>query len=363
MLRLIDYKSTVNRGKIVKPNLLLSMSKQRANLQKLQTYYRQNYSPVLATNPLLRLLYRFDWDATKSGTYYYQKAKEDVNELASSVGITTSINAGDINYGSFYGHLPVALIYSNESTATDTFRSNWADMVPVKVLVSPTTKGGLARPDLVRASDGYGVIAIDIPLLAFMYKKWGDANNAKPESERERPEYFLGRYVLPNMLPSQFDAIITNMLYMDEEYIDLEDSAFTTPFAMVDHTRAILNEITVLKAEFSKSDYTPTKVLDNVIAMTAENMLDVAPIIYDGDTEANYWVRLAAALPYVMAGTVLAVKDPSPSSTYNVAKVVGRRIKGQRTIAKIEDKKFSVEVDGLYEQLLTLLSDRAKNKK
>lgn len=359
MLTLIDNVSNLNRGEVVDYGLARLLKLQAGNIERMRSYYIANYVPIDATNPILKLLYGFNWALSANPMSFYNSAYEDMEVLCSSVGITTSYNRGQTFQGIFFGEgVSNALVLSvdpaNRRTAVTSTR--WRTFSPLKVITRPGVRGAYVRPDLLDYDSGNAVIAVDVPMLAYQYRLWYEYNSKLPLVERERPEHFLGRYVFPNMLYSQMDAIMVNSLLMDS--VDEDPRNFPTPLAVMNHTEPLLKSLRKLISQVSETETVFDRLLTHMPSFKHSDMSQNLPRIHDRVTEANAWVALAMSLPMVSVCVKWGKEhNPEWGNVLNLFSTAERRIRTQRVIEKVTDLSFRINLDTDYTDFIIEITD------
>lgn len=148
---------------------------------------------------------------------YYEVATARALYVANALEFTTAINPGKWFNGIFYYESPEIIIaHLNEDSPTE-LAKDWRNLTPVKVLDHPVSNLAYMLPNGMphNTERGLAVIAIDIPMLMIQYRCWRelqDFNHEEGVLEQLSVAHFVAGYVLPNMLKSQTDIVISNRL-------------------------------------------------------------------------------------------------------------------------------------------------------
>lgn len=354
MVPLFSTFQDIERGSRIDPKLNQLMQKQKSNLSQCVRYYQQNYVPVDMTHPLVRLCYRFNWDLTQQSFDYYNRANEQKEELCSPLGITTSFNKGEIHEGIFYGEAcKTALVLEVRDTNMRALMDGrpWASLTPLRVLTRPGVRGAYLRPDLINEDEeGYAVVAIDVPLLAGMFKRWRLDNQKKPKEARERPEHFVGRYLLPSMMHTQMDAVLLNSLnafsLRKSELKDLSGVAL----GLIDQTANLAEELFDHVNALQGSTW--EQVANHIPSFEGETLADHLPVLSDRISQANEWASVGGSVALCRVCSKYATDNPEGDRLVNLWMQEDRHYKNDRTFSKTPDPKFGTLLENHYNDFL-----------
>ena len=245
--------STVGQGILKDPNWLYVRDGLYRNLSNVINFNRTNPTAVKSNHFLVRLLQSIAVPQSQNTERYYINVDTMALNLSMNLKMTSPIFKGEVHKGVFYGDGSTEiLIAHNEEFDPVKATKNWENQIPVKVLRHPFSDLGLIVPDGIKSStdEGLSVIAINIPLLAIMYRAFRINENslstqmseddvAYTESERSIM-MFLKMYVLPNMLPSHLDQAIFNRIHYLEIGAPLGDCIRKHSFYQVDYSARML---------------------------------------------------------------------------------------------------------------------------
>ena len=359
MHTLLNKDLAFTKTTISEPELVRLISQERASIDKAVRYYNSSGRAVDGSHFLTRLVHSFIYSAMDDYSSVFSSVSDVRNEPAHSVGITTSINTGTPLQSVFYPGCVEYMVSSSDMTYRDTFNvtdRNWEDIVPVKTLYQPYRLLGSHYPSGFGDGHRFACVAIDVPALAVMHSGWAKRNAKRPVGEKESVEQFIGSYVLPNMLHSQYNTTLINMLAVSA---NMESGHFyNVPLSM--HVTSYAEKIEQLMGNLGRrlidSGVSPEDILDNVPAINPiETMLNVVPRISDSDTYANYTVRFLSNLPYVMVGLTLAKNYSDLTSYRNKVKRIIRKEKNRGTIRRIDSREQRHRVEDMYSRIKFIL--------
>lgn len=349
MKKILNVNTSINRGQSIDVNLNRIFEQYKNNINKMKAYYRANYVRVAQTNPFISLVWLImDMEATSSEVYNLTKIKKE--ELASTLGFTSSIHRGQTFADDFWNSSTGILVNTFYSASDILQVSNWMEMSPVRVLAIPSIADSMVRPDRALHEDGIGVIEVDIPAFAFMWSKWNEYNVQKPVQAREQVTEFLGRYVFPNMLDTQADAFVVQALLAED--FDLA-KVNNTPLAIPDTAYKLCEELKEFTEDLPKG-YILEQVATNLPAMTSDSQLASALKLREIDTQSNYWLTSYAYMPLILTCLNIARDNPEGDELVNILKKELKRQRSENTIRKIDDEYFSL----VYETLLLKIKEK-----
>lgn len=357
MYDIIDSSSLIFRGTQIRLDSDRLVRMQRAAASKVIKHYNQFYATVDSVNPFLRLLYQINGGRQAlSPPDYYNRSVQYENELCSAVGFTNDTHRGDTFYNVFWKETPVAIVTSNFYGLADLFAmANWQHIIPVRVSVHPGLSYSLSRPDLSHAKGDYGVVTVDLPALSYMYGHWLANNLLKPIGEREQPESFLAKFVFPNMIVSQHDAIIINSFNVDR--LDLtEASKQDTPIQVIDNCMELLLVVDHIFEKMAKST-TYDQALGMLPSLQKHTMLQTINDFNPRITKANRWVEALASAPLVLGLSNALPDNPERDEVRLRYNQIRRKYKMDGTIDKITDgklrKRLRADIDVIDKNLKT----------
>lgn len=336
MKNLLTLNGSLKRGQKIDLDLQRLVEKHASNIKKQMAYYKANYMRVPGDHPLISLMYNID---VTTPLETFAKAKMLSHELASPLGFTTSIHRGNVIYDAFYGDdTPCGILVNNELTTSDLLRSrDWTALTPLKVLKVPSVENSLVRPDLAIHSEGIAVVSIDIPAFAYMFASWLEYQMTLSIDKREGYQEFLGKYVFPNMMPSQGDCFLIEALKEKTPAIAKNNNI---AILLPDTAYKLVKEVKEFTGKIH-SNSTIEQVLENLPAITAESQINRMPELTDLDTQSNYWLPLT-----VYAGVIDNISDyipdnPEQTSIRTQLFRENKRIRSEGTVRKINDDFYS----------------------
>lgn len=362
MLNLLEKDIGIERGRSISPSLALAHNKRANSIERVVMNYRSNLVTIDRNHPIYRLVYTMRYlnpNVPIDPFTYYSKARTNMDTLALGVGITTSNNKIEMGRGNFYGNIFSAMVLSDSIQVgrLNSIASDWENCKPLNVLTCPILKGVYSRPDLIKASKGFAVISVDIPMLSVMYNIWEWHNQKKPIDSQEGIDAFIGNYVFPNMMYSQADAVNANLLNMvDYDLFDDDPTLPVTPIAITDNNDQYVSELSDFVNEFGKLGFTMLQAAENIPGFLGDSFQDSLIEIDDANTQTNYWAMALGALVAMHGLAFLTPTDPSATETMKRFNLVKRKIKTQRTFAAMPaDASIIKTAQFLFDDLESLL--------
>lgn len=347
MIEVFDIKEVGSRGTIETPKLDYHMRKQVEALKKAKTYY-QNYPDFINSNHILtRLLYVLDYDMVNPTECFY-RAVSDNEDIALNLGFGSSVHEPKVQAG--FSHEDTLIVSTLETRNTLPTTADWKSLNPIKILYRQGTEGEYQLPtDDRNKVKGVQVIGIDIPLLSYMFAMF--KKTRKPEVEVVTTSEFVARYLLPNTLFSQFDCIIANTLWGNNELdVSWNDS---TAFSKVDHLSDIKEELEELKEETKGKTMLAVDFLKS-IPTTHGSLLDVR-FTYNGSSTTNtLWFETICNTPMSMAVLESVNLDDSGAVMNRLARL-DRRVQSARAWSKLPNKDIQELLKGQYNQAFFLI--------
>lgn len=365
MFSLIEREKGVDRGSLVSPELNLARSKLSKAIDKIVNYYRTNFVTIDRASPIYRLVWNLNFQTgnTTPDIYgYYQKARTKMDDIAIATGITTSSNKSAMSIGYFYGNIPTAILAEDGMSPREIHGASqgWESLSPMRILACPVATGVFARPDKITAKVGYAVISVDIPMLAVMYNMWQFKNNQKPEDEREGIDHFIGRYLYPNAMRSQADAMVVNMLNSDSlDLYDINPDIDEPPIALYDNSKEFAKHLSDHVKDMRKSGFTLGRFISNIPGFVGDDLLDGVEVLEETKSTANRWAVLMASLPMVRAAAINTPNDPGASEVVQQWKMIDRQVRSYRALSNIPaDASVIRDVQFMYKELENILKDK-----
>lgn len=347
MIEIFDIKEVGSRGTIETPKLDYHMRKQVEALNKAKKYY-QNYPDFVSSNHILaRLLYVLDYDMVNPTECFY-RAVSDNEDIALNLGFGSSVHEPKRQSGFSLEDTMIVSTLETRNTLPTTV--DWKTINPIKILYRQGTEGEYQLPtDDRNEVKGVQVIGIDIPLLAYMFAMFKKTRN--PETEVVTTSEFVARYLLPNTLLSQFDCIIANVLWGNNNLHDSWDDS--TAFSKVDHLSDIKEELSELKEETKGKTMLAVDFLKS-IPTTQGSLLDTR-FNYNGSSTTNtLWFETVCNLPVSLA-VLESVNIDDDNAVMNRLARLDRRVQSARAWSKLPSKEVQELLKGQYDQAFFLL--------
>lgn len=187
---------------------------------KLQKFYRE-FPPVTHTDRVvgklltdIKVPVRGDW------IDIYDRVTDDTARLAGLNGMVSALSNGQVTRkGEFLpkGSREIIVAMQFPVDLSD-LKNTWQDLQPVRWLYHNSTDLNMpllgSRKALYLADVGdlpYGVVAIDVGMLAVKYHCWRHYHVSKMRTDaKPNKGQFIGSFILPDMIPSFHDIALFN---------------------------------------------------------------------------------------------------------------------------------------------------------
>ncbi len=293
----------INTGVLRAPNWSFVKNGILENVNEVQSYYKKNARPVKSNHFLIRLLQSISISKLMSIERYFEHIDAIQMNLSMVFKMTSPIYKGIVHKNIFYGGYSseILLAVDDQFNIYDTDK-NWKDVQAVKILLHPKSDMNYYIPNGKQYSneDGLSVISINIAMLAIQYRAFV-LHELKYNRDNPRGiNYFIGAYVLPNMLPSQTELCIFNRVYNLVAGKDSNDDiSFKHPFALKNYKpfldRALDNTIEYLERS-NKSYRTVFHTVPAIYSDSIYNTLILPDVL---DTRQVSWALVISRLKMI----------------------------------------------------------------
>jgi hypothetical protein len=292
-----------------------------SNVTALQDYYRQSNALASATHPLLRMLFTIQAAMTDDPYTTVDAVRENALTYASLQSITTSVSNGKAFNSVFYDSPVTEILIGHD----DPFRigeesERWEDIRAVQVLSHPKSDLYLQVLNGKPYSDqeGIAVIGINIPLLALQY--WHYLHAPQHIVRDGNVQSFLGRYVIPNMLPSHVEIAWLNQMFLTYYGVpvDTYDISRTHALSMPNYQHMALGIVDQVLERLGKCSQRFDHLLQNIPSFYSKDMLQALAMPAVLETQQVQWALLAASNRYLswLTDIVSGSNKQSANKTY-----------------------------------------------
>lgn len=338
---------------------LLYVRKLYANMtDDVKSYYRRYPKYVdpknILGNVLLHLHIRMDMDDRTYANYV-----EDIaDQLVKAFGMVSSISRGkSYTKGVSLGpNTSEVVIAHNSNFDTTDLKSRWRELTPFTYLYHSRTDLNLPIMNNSTQGRGYGISAINIPMLAVQYRYWLRHNLDKDIPQKEMVYRFIGGYVLPNAIDSYLDVAFFNRLARGAQGIGSPTYPTPHPFYLTDLTPRVDRLISVVNSSSKHRARDIEMLAWATPALIKENLFKTAWTPKEPITRQNEWAIILARLPYVkyLITQVLEAHGTDRSALNNV-KIALLEAKWDNTVKTIGDTWLAEIYKTQVEQIFELL--------
>ena len=214
------------------------------DVEHVKEYYRSRGFSVPNEHLLVKLIKTMSVPLHYDIDHYYEVASARSLYVANALQLTTAIAAGKWFDGVFYYGCPEIILAYNGSDRPSELEKGWRNLQPVRVLECPVSNMRYMLPNGKEhnTETGICVIAIDIPQLMIQYRSWHLAKQAALEAgqvENLGIPHFVMSYVIPNMLMSQTDLMLSNRVMNLFYGAPMGDSTKKHVFHVSDYTQRL----------------------------------------------------------------------------------------------------------------------------
>lgn len=288
------------QGGVIKPPEFAYLKRSLQNeLKNVKYYYRNHYKKVAANNLFANLLNSLIIREELDDYQFSRVIEDQADSITRRFGIASNMFRGQVHEkGIVLGPETKEILVSvvNEESFIDD-GDNWWDMKPINYLYHTRTDVGLPILNNTTKGRGFGILSINVPMLAVKYRRWrrwAITNDPSLPSVFE----FVGKFVLPDLLDSYLDIAIFNRLDQRQAGLPLRKYPSAHPFYLTDYSDRIdrFNEILLDQYHSRKND--PEQLLYNIPLITSDTALAMVTVRQSGMNRNNDWVYLLRNIPF-----------------------------------------------------------------
>lgn len=352
MHTLFDSIPTATRGAVKFPEFLYvknGMSRELA--EAVQYYHHERVRAVKSSHLLARLIQSMNVSMDRSYQNFLDVAEEKGMTLAKRLEITTPLQAGEVlEPGVFYGDgVDEILIFATDPIDIETAKVHWRDLQPIRVLRHPfdDISMPLALGEYPYDREGFAVIAIDIPMLMFQYRRWYETEKGLDEDADRSVYQFISMYPIPNMLYTHLDVAIFNRLHRMLRGEELSEFDRVHPFVMKDFSRKLDSFLEKQIDLLRRRRFTFEEILLGIPMLTAHNLFEVSRLPETIRTRQINWALVMARLPLIKFLLLLNDEANSRANRYymNRIKMSLKEIRQDRTLKSSLPRKLYDELE------------------
>lgn len=219
------------------------LSLYRRDVERVIDYYRRSTRYVSSNHILARALSLMLGSLQLAPEDYYDIAVQKAYPISKHLQFTSSVQVGEVSNGRFY--LGSREIIISVISYLNPFRTDWEDWRPVTVKYHTRNHLDYNLPLLTQTApcNDLVVLEVDLPMLSLQYYHYYKSKLAVGNDKLLGFGYFIGKYVLPNMLYSQADRQLINrikyLFYTQQEI----KSPFKQPIFTTDYSTPIDREL------------------------------------------------------------------------------------------------------------------------
>lgn len=352
MYRTLELESEISSGQFETPRLDALMGKQLSELKRVKSYYEVNRFHINSSHIILKLAYDLVLDKVPAAeAYRYTKAR--LKEICLAHGIGNSQHYPDDVDG--FSHKHAFLVETSESSYKNfgTPTLHWKSATPLRVVARTGISGIFQLPvDTVNNVDGFIVLGIDLPMFAYMLNGFQNENIAKPLSEQETILDFVSKYVIPQLLITQYDCILKNMMIEiadPELFTSFNSDAWkvNTPISVVNPSKKINRELEKLYDKRDSLNMTSKDFCDSIptASGTLTDTMFFSPM---QDTTFTLWFTALAGTSLARVFFLYSGTARNQSTLMSNVLRQDKLIRSTRTFSKFPVKDIGIVMDDGY---------------
>lgn len=345
MYRLFNYPVSSSMGTVNSPLIPRVQSLIFQHYQYQLTNYEKFGSFVDSNFILSRLATRLDSYLDKE-VDTFRIINENIHNICGATGISTFDIPGKMHSSSFYTDtcFIIACEFDIPSNIPD-----WRNYRPVRVLTHPSLSLEVASPHVGKNHliDGLTVVGIDVALFGWMLKQWTIEKSTVEDIYQENISEFISKYILPMMVPEQFDIALRNRLsyiYEDKKPIVIEkERTFVRNYedALEPSIKRVLDFINTSRSPYKKGLLEIPMVFKN-------NYLEAVPKEINVLSSYSYYITCLVMLDWLFPMvTIFGDSQKYNTDISKVIKRVDRYIKGTDCFKYMPDV-IATEFDRKY---------------
>ena len=274
MLKLFSNQESIRSGVSIDPAFEYIQRSYARELLKIKDYFRNNEIYVTNQHILSRIIKVCSVSHERDLFDYMSAITDRAPYVANNFKLTSLKNKGQVHESEFYGENSLEIIISVDTLEDiEEASSYWRELKPVNVI-----RHGNKDVDMMIPGEWYryaiptlSCFTIDIPMLMLQYRSWS-LDKITKGIDNFSPSLFVSQYVLPNMLDSQLDYSVMNILMDIENPIPTVRETKHYPFKVLDYRTRLYKLLNSVYGGLSKKKIRYEDVLKNIPAFSTKNM-------------------------------------------------------------------------------------------
>ena len=325
-----------------------------------KAYYRKHYKRIENNHILVKLIKSFSLCRHLSDYEYAAYIQDASREMIRKLGFVDHFNKGVLHTGGvLLGPNTVEAVVCTTDNNENYYNSEerWEDLVPMRYLYHTRSDVNLPLMNNTTAGKGFGILAIDIPMLLVKYRNWVN-DQSRTQDQIPGVAYFIGTQVLPDIVPSYLDIAVFNRCDLRYTQLPLRTYPSPHPFSVPDYTKQIdsLNEDTLKLTDNRSGDM--GEILINIPLIFNDSAYE---LVQPAQHQLNYnteWVYLLQILPFIYFAA--KHKRTLTMSSTEAQQLLAhlRGMKSSRVFDTVgNNKEYSDRFYGIVDKTIDLLSN------
>lgn len=321
MYTLFRNKPARSTGTYVFNELVWIRRKYAEMLDDVKQFYARAPKQVDARNVLGNLLQHIPVRMDLEDHDYIRYAADWVDNLSRAFGFVTSSNRGRVHAGgvTLGGQTEEIIIATNELPDIKDAGQRWRRFAPFTYLYHTRTDTNLPIMNNSAQGPGYGIAALNIPLLALQYRYWVRMQAMIGLAQKDSVYRFIGGYVLPNATDSFLDIAFFNRIANQAQGIPGTNLPNAHAFYLSDISNRLEQVGKLINNQALRMDN-----IENMAWVTPmlskANLFEVMALPKDPVTRHNEWAYAIARMSYIkyLVGQGIAGMGMERSQTNDV---------------------------------------------
>lgn len=365
MYSLVDVDPKKEYGVVRLPEWKAVQDGLKRNLLAMLQHYRHASYSVAADHLLVQYLQSLSVPLSLNSDRYYSNILSNALPVANALQMTTPYGVGKIFQGVFFnGRVKEVLVAFDEWFRLDKVEADWQNASPVRVLSHPYSQLDLRVPNgrWKDGQKGVAVVAVNITLLAVMYRCFVMEERAKqqavPAYVQRNIMQFIHMYVLPNMLESYLDYALFNRF--NELWQDIavaRQPVHGEAIHLPSYESRVESVYLQLAEMLDRSSYSAPATLAAIPVVSVPDLRTVMFVPDVAPTRQILWSVILARLPMLLFLVRHAKKDQRvrDQSGLHDVEVTLRKLKNQRVLDATLPKELYQSVMAAIDEIIAAL--------
>lgn len=364
MYSLVDVDPKREYGVVRLPEWKAVQDGLKRNLVAMLHHYRHASYSVASDHLLVQFLQSINVPLSLNSERYYSNILANALPTANAFQMTTPFGVGKLFNGVFF-HKGVkeVVVAFEEWFRLDKVEADWQNATPVRVLSHPFGSLALQVPNgkFQSSQDGIAVIAVNVSLLAVMYRCFVQSEqskqNANPDYVQRNIMQFMHMYVLPNMMESYLDYALFNRFEEISRDVWPPRESPRVPIHLPSYETRMASIYERLNSMLMQSSYSAPAMLAAIPVVSVPDLRKVMFVPDVAPTRQILWSVILARLPMLLFLVRSAKKNERvrDQSGLHDVEVTLRKLKSQRVLDSTLPKELYQSAMAAIDEIIAAL--------